>query len=139
MEAHQVESVAQLAACGVGLVVAVGVLAIVAYQAARYAAVLIGVSALYARWFVVVGQEVIYNVFDRVGATKSTNNAGVLCRVAGLCDLAGYNVALAAAHGPGACVAVVHVLRKDLVDVARGAVLVLEHVVGVFRGAGPVE
>ena len=119
--------------------VAIGVFSFVTYQTTGYTTQLVGISSRYCCRLVAVAEEARNNVLYSVSTAEGAYKSGLLCRVARLLNLMGDNVTLSAAHWPAAHVVRVHVLRQDLIDVARRPVLVLENIRRVLAGTRPVE
>ena len=139
MYAHQVESVAELHACGVSVVVAVGKLMIIAHQPAGDVAGLVGIAPLLGCRLVDLRQEIIDHLLDGVCAAESADQSRLFERVAGLFDLPHYDVTLTARQRPFGGVLRVSVGCQYLVHVKSWAVDVIEKEIAVVGGRWPIE
>ena len=139
VEAHQVEGVAQLPACGVGSVVGVGEQAVVVDdEAAGGLAGGVGVARVVDP--LVGGDELLDGLGDGVGAAERAYDAALVPGVGlAVAAVPGVGAQLARGRGPCAGVRPVLVGGQDLVGVEEAALVVLMHVLPVGAGGRPVH
>ena len=96
METAEVESVAELTACGVCIVMRIGELAVVADETAGDAAELVGVAARGCGRFVHLAKELFDDILYCIGAAEGTDETGLCRGVAGYLHLVRNDIACTA-------------------------------------------
>ena len=139
MDADEIESVQELAAGGVGGVMAVSEAALIGDETGGAVSGDIVIASFQGGGAVDIGEESLDGGIDVIGAAECTHRAVLFQRVGLFRDAALHDLGLARAHGPLGRIMPVPIAGEDLIRIQQGPVLGLEEELAVRRSGGPVH
>ena len=139
MPAHQIEGVAQLAACGIGGVMRKGVLVVVNHQAARGAAADERISVVLLRRRVTVRKNVRQHIGDGMRPAERADDSTLFSRVFLLAGSVPDAFLHRLRRGPERSVPPVRIGLQHLVRIEKRRVLAMKEELAVLGRAGPVH
>ena len=139
MPAHQIECVAQLAACGIGGVMRKGVLVVVNHQSARGAAADECVAIVLLRRRITVGENMRQHVGDGMRPAERADDSALFSRIFLLAGSMSDALFHRLRRGPERGVPPVGIGPQHFIRIEKRRVLAMKEELAVLGRAGPVH